>query len=167
MVTSIDCDSGHKTTFKEHDNCGMWSATCSIRVSPVLSGVWWKSTFIQNKQPVLVITVFTLWWRQNWRMICHYIVMESRKPKRLSREKPRRRGQMHLDVERYSVSLKITGYFNLLLTKWMFFLAFKKQCACVCLYVEVHKLWQKSLVLAMHKTNFETSSRRGKLQLLL
>lgn len=66
------------------DKCGMCSklsATCSIPVSPLLSGAWWKSTFIQNKQPLLVITVFTLWWRRNCRVICHYIVMESQTPK--------------------------------------------------------------------------------------
>lgn len=61
---------------------------------PPLSAAWWKWTLIPDNQPLLVIRVFTHWWRPNCRVICHYIVMESPNQKSLERAASLR-GLMH------------------------------------------------------------------------
>lgn len=78
-----------------------------------LSAAWWKWTFIPDNQPLLVIRVFTLWWRPNCRVICHYIVMESPNQKSLERDSLPPRTDASWILWAIRDTLKITGCFNL------------------------------------------------------
>lgn len=80
---------------------------------PPLSAAWWKWTFIPDNQPLLVIRVFTLWWRPNCRVICHYIVMESPNQKSLERDSLPPRTDASWILRAIRDTLKITGCFNL------------------------------------------------------
>lgn len=82
---------------------------------PPLSVAWWKWTFIPDNQPLLIIRVFTLWWRPNCRVICHYIVMESPNQKSLERDSRPPRTDASWMLRAIRDTLKITGCFNLLL----------------------------------------------------